>query len=81
MAKDLPYPMWKIREPKHMAQSITCQYASPPVVKLEQTVKVDSKVEEPANQMRLSSLRLISEDSDDDKDADKDIDIPELQIS
>ena len=27
MAKDLPYPMWKIREPKHMAISIMCQYA------------------------------------------------------
>lgn len=27
MALDLPYPMWKIREPKHMAIRIICQYA------------------------------------------------------
>jgi len=33
--------------------------------------------------MKLSFLRLVSEESEDDKDdeKDKDIDIPELQIS
>jgi hypothetical protein len=39
-------------------------------------------VEEPVNKMKLSSLRLIKEDSnDEDDEKDKDIDIPELQIS
>ena len=28
MAPELPYPMWKIREPKHMALSIMCEYGS-----------------------------------------------------
>lgn len=36
MAKDLPYPMWKIREPKHMAISIMCQYADQIVLEVEQ---------------------------------------------
>ena len=84
MAKDLPYPMWKIREPKHNPVSITCQYAAPPVVQLEQKIPAgETKVEEPVNGMKLSFLRLVSEESEDDKDdeKDKDIDIPELQIS
>ena len=81
MAKDLPYPMWKIREPKHNPVSITCQYAAPPVVQLEQKGSVENKVEEPVNGMKLSFLRLVSEESEDDEEKDKDIDIPELQIS
>jgi hypothetical protein len=36
MAKNLPYPMWKIREPKHMAMSIMCQYADQIVLEVEQ---------------------------------------------
>jgi RecJ-like exonuclease len=87
MAKDLPYPMWKIREPKHNPVSITCQYAAPPVVQLEhKNQKVENqkmenkKVEDPVNGMKLSFLRLVSEESEDDE-KDKDIDIPELQIS
>ena len=35
MTKDLPFPMWKIREPKHMAMSIMCQYAENIVLEQE----------------------------------------------
>jgi hypothetical protein len=37
MSKDLPYPMWKIREPEHAPVSILCQYPEPVV--LEQVVQ------------------------------------------
>jgi len=77
--------MLKIRDPKHAPKNLICQYATPAVVKLEQKIPTESKmatkVEEPENKMKLSSLRLIKEDSDDEDEKDKDIDIPELQIS
>jgi hypothetical protein len=32
MSEDLPYPMWKIREPEHAPVSILCQYPEPVVL-------------------------------------------------
>lgn len=74
MAKTLPYPMLKIREPKHAPKNLVCQYTAPAEIRLEQKVltetkieePVQSKVEEPENKMKLSGLRLITEDSEDE---------------
>jgi hypothetical protein len=55
MAKDLPYPMWKVREPKHMAMSIMCQYADNIVLEQEvsdamaELFPVKTEIEEPSN--------------------------------
>jgi len=50
MAKELPYPMWKIREPKHMAKSFVCQYPEKVVLEqklVEQSPPQTEKIEIP----------------------------------
>ena len=49
MKNELPYPMWKIREPKHAPLQVSCEYREE--IKLQQP-----KVEEIVRDINLSEI-------------------------
>ena len=53
MKNEVPYPMWKIREPKHAPLQISCEYREE--IKLQQP-QPKPKVEEIVPDINLSEI-------------------------